>query len=235
MTRVALITCATPGLYTEFAERLFESAAEHFHPSDDVVMRLLPAVEGWPWATLYRYHVVLQFQKAFEGCDYVFLVDADMLVVDKVGPEILGTGITATLHPGYVTTAPADLPYERDLFSFSHVGEVAESEEATARYYCGGFVGGQTTAFLELARRIRWRLDADWDQPSIVRGRKDWYPCWHDESALNRVLLDKPPAVTLSPSYCFPQDSTWYETFWPEKYEPRIVALDKTSAERGGR
>ena len=66
------------------------------------------------------------------------------------------------------------------------------------------------------------------------RGLGGW-PKWHDESALNAVLANDPPAVTLDPAYCFPDDDAWYRSFWREPYERRIVALDKTQAERGER
>jgi hypothetical protein len=42
--------------------------------------------------------------------------------------------------------------------------------------------------------------------------------------------------VLLSPSYCYPEDDKHYvQTIWPERYEPKIIAVKKGRARRFAR
>lgn len=213
--KTALVTVVEGEIYEKFTEDLFASAFEYFRPTDKVIMLMLPGRSGWPAATMYRYHVLVE---NFPEADYIFLSDADMLFEGPVADEILPhRGVTATLHPGYVNRA--DLPYE------TRVG--LWSSARGKRYYCGGFVGGTRFEMLSLAVRIREIIDHDVSSGHI--------PIWHDESALNAVLSTDPPEVTLSPAYCYPDDDTWYQTIWTSSYERKLVALDKTQAQRDAR
>jgi histo-blood group ABO system transferase len=201
--------------YIRYAYDLFESAREHFHPTPEVECVLIPGDEGWPNGTMMRYHHLLE---NWPDGDYIFLSDADMRFENLVGGEIISNGITATVHPGYVITPPELLPFDDN-------GLTAVELPFKKRYYCGGFVGGQRSSFRELALRIRATLEAE-------DGR---VPLWHDESVLNSHLAFWEPDVILSPSYCYPDNDSWYKTFWPENYKRRLVALDKPQEERGER
>lgn len=219
---ITLIACATPGVYREYAQRMFDSAEAYLDCGLELQTLLLPTRKGrWPAATMFRHHVVLENWYAILG-DYVFLVDADMLFVDTVGKEILSWDITAVQHPGYVMSPREQRPYERREFSDCYV-----PPHLGMLYYAGGFVGGTRDAYEELAREITARIDND-----VERGVT---PVWHDESALNAVLADRLPSRVLSPSYCFPEDPTWYYTIWPERFEPKLVALDKPQKVREAR
>lgn len=214
---VALVTVVSGEAYERYAANMFASAFEFFGPDPVVAHIALPGREGWPDATLYRYHVLLENDIALRGFDYVYMVDADMMFVAPCGDEILGK-VVATLHPGYIGKASKQLPLERNQKSsaFCLSGD---------RYYCGGFVGGETHHFLNLAARIREGVDRDDEINGVVAQ-------WHDESHLNAALSVVPPTVTLSPSYCYPDDDSEYDL----KGHGRIlVALDKTTAERGAR
>lgn len=219
MPSVALCVVANGDAYYRYASDLFRSAEGLFQPAETVTFHLLHGAPGWPDATMYRYHVVL---KSVPNADYVFLCDADMLVVDRIGPEILTDGITATLHPGYVDEPRENFPYENDPDGACYVGP-----DAGSYYYCGGFVGGKREDFIHLALDIADLIQYDRD-----RGR---VPRWHDESALNKILAYLPPKIALPPEYCYPQGDTWYRSFWKQRYTPRLMALDKTAEERGDR
>ena len=205
-----LVTCVWGKHYFRYAKHLFQSAAEHF-PGDTL---RLDAREGWPAATLYRYHVLLDNEELLEPYDYVYLCDADMRWEADAG-DIFGE-IVATVHPGY--SMRTDFPYEERPESAAFVA-------AGDTYYAGGFVGGEREAFMHLAARIAFAIDED-DRNGILAR-------WHDESHLNRVLATVPPTKTLSPSYCYPDDASGYP--WISRYERKLVALDKTPAERRGR
>ena len=206
--------------YEAFAEDLFRSAHEFFRPTKKVLFLMLHGRPGWPDATMYRHHVL---RDHMPNTTYVFMSDADMRFEGMVGPEILSDhGITATQHPGYVDIEPKDFPYERRPESSACVYSGGE------RYYAGGFVGGSRQAMLHLSAKISTKVDSD-----VSKGIT---PIWHDESCLNRCLLDSPPQVVLSPAYCHPDNDSYYRTtVWPENYERKLVALDKTRDERGER
>lgn len=203
---------------------MFASAADHFHPSNDVAFRRLNGTDGpWPAGTLFRYAAIVQHADELDF-DYLFMCDADMKFVAPVGPEILGAeDLTAVQHPGYVGMPREALPYEqRDgtaAFVPSTMGE---------RYYAGGFIGGPRAMFIVMCAAITLAIGDDAEAGIVAT--------WHDESHVNRWLAENPPEVTLSPSYCHPEDASWYRSaIWPEEYEPKIVALDKPPEERIGR
>jgi hypothetical protein len=215
---VCLVTVVSGPVYDRFAREFFATAKEHFRPTDSVRFEILPGVEGWPAATLYRYHVLLSHADRLD-CDYLYLVDADMRCEGLIGPEILGS-LVAVRHPGYVGRSLGELPYERMPESSAYV-----ACEEGGIYYAGGLVGGERDCFLVLAKRIVKQIGENAERGIIAR--------WHDESHLNRCLIDDPPEITLDPSYLHPDDDSWYLTVWPELYERRLVALDKNPQERG--
>lgn len=221
--KTALVAIAGGDAYLKYAEALMESAATYFRPTEEVEFHIIPGESSWPNGTMMRWHRLLE---NLPRAHFVYLCDADMLMVSAVGPAILppgGFGITATQHPGYVSTSPPHLPFERRLQSASYVGLNDGSV-----YHCGGFVGGERMAVRMLGARITRLIDKD-----IVN---DVVPTWHDESALNRVLASDPPDRLLSPSYCYPgANLAYYKNFWPRAYVPQIVAVEKTQAERGDR
>lgn len=218
---VCLVTVVSGEAYARYAKQLGESADEFFHPAKKTGFLILDGREGWPAATLYRYHVLLENERHLRDFDYVYLVDADMRFEAPVGEEVLGRTV-ATLHPGYVGVAAAKLPYERRRDSHACV-----ANGRGGVYYCGGFVGGEWDAFRALATVVRGQIELD-DYRGLTA-------VWHDESHLNAALALRPPALVLSPSYCYPDDDSWYLKQWKQPYERRLVALDKTSDERRGR
>lgn len=220
--RVALVTVAVGAAYERYAAQLFLSANDHFRPCRRMQTVVLRGSPGWPDATLYRYHAVLKYRRLFSSATHVFLCDADMRFEGRVGSEILADGITATLHPGFVGKHPNELPYEQRPDSTACVELGAGSH-----YHCGGFVGGERHAFLSLAQQIAQRIDADRERGVVA--------VWHDESQLNAALVERPPALRLSPAYCHPDNDDHYRGWWPEEYPRLLVALDKTADERGDR
>lgn len=219
MSSTTLVTVVHGSAYEAYSDALFDSAEHFFHPTKTVKFLMLQGRPGWPDATMYRWHALASH---LPNSTYVFLSDADMRFESEVRSEVLPRqGIVATLHPGYVISPTGDLPYERRPTSVCCISGRGGS------YFCGGFVGGTRQAMLQLAHRIADKIDTDVEHGIIPR--------WHDESALNRCLLELPPSLILSPSYCYPDDDSWYRSYWSENYERKLVAIDKTAEERGGR
>ena len=114
-----------------------------------------------------------------------------------------------------------------DMLFVSDVGdEILPDKNSTAYvpneykgcYFAGGFNGGTSKAFLNMSREIKDRVNKDLENNIIA--------IWHDESQLNRYLIDNQPKV-LSPSYCYPES-------WDLPFEKKILALDKNHKEIRG-
>jgi len=231
--KTALLLLATGSKYEQYIQPLVDSA-ERFFPAHDTFIwseRTPDAAKvgsrvfafhkeplGYPNETLHRYHTFLTQEKLLREYDYLYYCDIDMLFVAPInGEEIFSDGITATLHPGYVGMrgTPERRP-ESTAFCNSNIA-----------YYCGGFQGGNAKAYLDAARWMAANIDED-EKRSIVAE-------WHDESHWNRYLAANPPARTLTPDYCYPEDaSEYYKNIWRAaglEVEPKIIAITK----RGGR
>ena len=57
---------------------------------------------------------------------------------------------------------------------------------------------------------------------------------WHDESHMNRYLINNPPTVELTPSYCYPEAARFNPNSWHVPFDPKIVALEKNHSEVRG-
>jgi hypothetical protein len=228
--RTVLIVIATGSTYIKYAKSFIASAKKFFVPHDVAVfsnsalefnekIRIYKPHVGYPQATLTRYHSIWAAREELSKYDYMFYSDADMLFVDHVGEEIFSDGITAVEHPGYVG-GPGTPETNPDSTAYCpHV----------RTYFCGGFNGGTSGAFLRMADSIRQSVDAD--------NARGILAIWHDESHLNRYLYDHPPAKILSPSYCYPDISVierfkdiWYQARGKNHgFVPKLVSLEKST------
>jgi len=166
--------------------------------------------EPWPGPTLHRYRTFIASYDQWKDCDYAFYIDADMRFENPVGDEILGTGLTATIHPGFAGKPLNQLSYCRNPRSTAFV-----KPNEGQRYYCGGFQGGTTASYYAAMRMMAHNIAKDEENGVMAE--------WHDESHWNRHLIDHPPSVVLDPSYCSPEE--WNVA------DRRLVALKKNHAE----
>lgn len=186
----------------------------------------------WPLPTLLRYHVFQQNYEYWADMDYVFYIDADMAIKQKIGPEILGT-LTATQHPGFFNKSVEHFTYDNNPTSMAYIdkrprlayevlGEgtnIYLNEKNMSYYFAGGFNGGTTKAYKEMIDTI-----VNWINQDLSR---HYIALWHDESYLNKYLntiFNKDHLNILDPSYCFPENSDI-------AFSPIIVALNKNHEE----
>lgn len=216
--------------YIEFVKPLLISSNKYFLPKHEVTTFLFTnmpfSMNGvvcinqehypWPGMTLMRYEIFLENKNIISDMDYLFYTDVDMLFVDTVGDEVLGD-LVATIHPGFYNSPPKDLPHERNPKSKAYV-----SLSDRHRYYAGGFNGGKREAFINLATGIYENIKKDLEWGYIAE--------WHDESHLNRYLIDHPPSITLDPSYCFPKDHPM-AVGHPYRSTMKLCALEKNHKE----
>jgi histo-blood group ABO system transferase len=225
--RTALLIIATGEKYHKYVQPLLLSARDYFVPHTAVVFSDVDDVgygerpymkiphEEWPGPTLHRYHTFLKAKKYLNSFDNIYYLDADMLIVAPIGDEIFSSGILAVQHPGYVNERGTP---DRNPSSLSFMPHNAMNE-----YFCGGFNGGESAAFLSMAEELAWRIDADTNNGVLA--------IWNDESHLNRYLHENPPTTVLDPSYCYPENaSAHYTDKWKAaglNVTPKILALDK--------
>lgn len=225
--KICILSIAT-NKYIRFVQELYNSIEKNFlvghdincllftdhevESSDNVKVHYIEH-EPWPMPTLKRYNYFVKEKDFILDHDYCFYFDADMRVDNIVGDEVLGN-LVATEHPYQSFYSINEMSYDRNPKSLAYV-PIGEGK----KYYAGGFNGGSTKDFLNMSEVISKNVNEDLKNNVIA--------LWHDESHLNRYLIDNPPTISLSPSYCFAEE--FYGTDYP--YEPKIIALRRDKNE----
>lgn len=226
--KICILTIAT-NKYIQFVERLYDNIEDNFLNGHDIECLLFTDHdieessdnvrisqidhEPWPMPTLKRYNYFVKEKDFISKFDYCFYFDVDMAVINKVGDEVL-SDLVATNHPYKIYEKPDQYSYERRPESLAYV----PLGEGT-NYYAGGFNGGSTKEFLKMSEVIADRVNKDLENGIVA--------VWHDESHMNRYLIDNPPTLSLTPSYCFAEE--FLGSNYP--YEPKIIALKKNHNE----
>jgi hypothetical protein len=170
---------------------------------------------GWPYDTLMRFHVFSTIMEDLAAFDYIFFFNANMLFVNPVTAEEFlpngktDDGLLVTLHPGYFNQPVTAFPYEKEQSLSKAYVKAGEGNH----YFMGGLNGGTKTAYLQLITSLKNNTQADLDNNIIA--------VWHDESQLNKYMLDKNPRI-LSPAYGFAEG-------WKLPFEPKIIIRDKNN------
>ena len=167
--------------------------------------------EDWPIPTLKRYNYFVKEKDFISQFDYCYYLDVDMGIIDKVGDEVLGD-LVATMHPYQSFYPKEQRSYDRNPKSLACVPAGEEGE----KYYAGGFNGGSTKEFLKMSEVIADRVTKDLENGVIA--------LWHDESHMNRYLIDNPPSLSLTPTYCFAEEQMNNASY---PYDAKIIALKK--------
>lgn len=233
--RIGICLIAT-GPYIQWFDQLHADLNERFLPGHPKTVFLFTDAErefpqdtrvypisrkGFPGDTLYRYHYILQAVSEIRALtDVVYYLDVDMRVLSEVGPEILPDEdllYVGVSHPGFWMGRTPNLPLGTPETNPRSTAFISPEENRPC-YWAGGFQGGSTQAFLEMAKIIRRNINKDDEQGLMA--------VWHDESHLNRYFTTLRGMVkTLTPDYCYPES-------WDlgHNLTKRIVALDKDHA-----
>jgi hypothetical protein len=216
------------GKYHIFWKDFYTSAEQNFLPKEEKtyfvftdakeiyaenyynVRKIYQKNLGWPGNTLMRFHIFLQVEQLLKKCDYLFFVNANTVITGIINSNILPSeyndGLVVTLHPMYYNLPIDQTTLDRNPRSTAYI-----SYGTGKHYFMGAFYGGNTEAFLRMTHTLKDCIDEDLDKNIVA--------LWHDESHLNRYMLDKNPVI-LDPGYCYPQDL-------PVPFERKIYILDK--------
>ena len=139
------------------------------------------------------------------SADFLFVADAGMRFVGRVGREILGRRV-AVLHPDFADKPRQQYTYDTNIYSNACV-----PADEGARYYTGRFWGGARKDVLDIAVALAVNIEDD--------TRRGATALWHDESMINRAFVDCPPTVVLTQEYCMDERNV------PSGMFPRIMIL----------
>lgn len=165
---------------------------------------------GWPGNTLFRFAMFDKIAKELERFQYTFFFNSNIVCCKEV-KEIdflpLNNQLLVVQHYGYYNKLNYRYPYDREKKSSAYI------PYCEGRYYvCGGVNGGKTESFLKLIRDLKNRIDADYRKKIIAR--------WHDESQINKYIIENTDYRILSPSFCYPEGRQL-------PFEPILMTRDK--------
>ena len=208
-----LYICTGP--YALFWKDFYESFEKSFLPgyrkkyfiftdSDEIYKQENPFVnvikiepQPWPLITLFRFSTFLKIEEELKKCDYLMFSNANMVCNDVITPEEFlpreerGEILSVTSHPGYYKKKNIDYPYERSKKSTAYV-----PWNCGENYVIGAMFSGTSKAFLKMSRTLKNNIEEDLKKNIIAK--------WHDESQLNRYIINKPGIRILEPKYCYP-------------------------------
>lgn len=227
--KICIITVAT-GRYIQFVEKLLDSIENYFLTGSEISCLLftdndveevsdnikISKIEHkiWPEPALKKYNYIYSEVEYLKTFDYIYLFDADVYFVDKVGNEVL-EDLVGVLHPYKILEDKSVYPYEARKKSTAYV-----SDSDRNKYYAAAFVGGKSENFLEMSKIISERVSTD-EKNGIVA-------VWHDESHLNKYFNENPP-VDLSPSYMFPEELINHPNY---PWQPKLIAVNKDAFDK---
>lgn len=246
--KIALLFISLNERYWPYLLQVIEDAKQHFLPHHSVeyfawsdmpednlkglkVFHTEPI--EWPHPTLMRYHLFLNEEDRLREYDYIFYLDADMRIVQKISDEILGPGLTVSEHPMYALRRQYIPPYEPNPSSTAYIPRLGMLVEENGKklfrplYLAGGFQGGKSDEFIKAMKEMKENIDKDFNN--------NYTAIWNDESHWNKYIfthcnpIDGYPLTVLGPDYVYPDSliKEYYEPLWGRKYEPKIITLTK--------
>lgn len=174
---------------------------------------------GWPFDTLMRFEMFLKIKEQLLGFDYVFFFNANMKFVGEVTPlDILPLkpheNLTVFLHPGFYDKPRQKFTYDRNSKSLAYI-----PMDEGKYYFMGSLNGGKTVNYLEMCEKLNNRIKQDLS--------KDVIALWHDESHLNRYMVNRDDLKILSPKFGYPEG-------WILPFKAKIIIQDKSHPRFGG-
>ena len=174
--------------------------------------------QPWPLITLLRFHTFLKAEDDLKNCDYLMFANANIVCNEIITEEEFlprdekGEKLFVVNHPGYYDKGKISFPYDRNPKSLAYI-----PWNCGEHYVLGGMFGGTSADFLELSKLLKHNIEEDL--------KKNIIATWHDESHLNRYIMQRDDVRILPPEYCFPTGFLSLSA----TYAKRISLVDKYS------
>lgn len=132
---------------------------------------------GWPCNSLLRFKMFNRIRSRLEQHDYLFFFNSNAQILKPILPQ--------DILPEQEDYAALCIESDPEKMSFEPRQESAAfvSKNQARYYFSGALNGGKCKAYLELIDSCEKIVDTDL--------RNGLMPLWHDESVLNRFLVDK--------------------------------------------
>ena len=228
--RIAILYIGT-GRYSQFFKYFFDSCQKYFFRdkaeiqyyvwTDDLSLNYAPNInlvyhtcQGFPADSLFRFDMFLEKKKELETFDYLFFFNANCIICNPIGPEILPSeddgGLVCVIGLGGIKyqKIPCFYPYERNKKSKAYISPWGKRY----RYYCGGLNGGTAKKYLEMVDALARNIHDDYDNGIVA--------IYHDESHLNHYFrIHK--CKELGPKYMYPESKKLPS-------DVKVLIVDKT-------
>ena len=191
---------------------VFTDAEEVYAQEHGNVHKIYQENLGWPGNTLKRFHIFQRIEEDLCKFDYIFFFNANMVCQEVITEEEFlpqkDQKLAVVRHPGWIDDIRLFYTYERNSKSQAYI------PYNKGKYYvCGGVNGGRAIPYIKLIKDLRKAIDLDLENGIIAR--------YHDESHLNKYILERDDVRVLEPAYCFPED-------YDIPYVPKILLLNKS-------
>ncbi len=196
------------GNYKFFWEDFYKSCQKYFCVDSDLMFYVFtedpdsltkcgPNVEfikiedkGWLLNVLSKSHFISNNKALLSKCDYLFYVNGNCVFIDtiltrEVIPSQEQDYLVSLCYDYNENVAPEDFDYDRNPLSHAYIPFSQGS-----RYYQATFYGGRTKEMFELSDWCVEAIDDDLGKRIIAK--------WHDESYVNKYLLERNPKVLNS-------------------------------------
>ena len=166
---------------------------------------------GWIVNTSYKSKYICSIREELEKYDYVFYINSNFLFTapiyaEEVLPDASNDYLTALSFDHYLQVDVRNYPYDRQPNCLAYI-PIGQGK----RYFQGGFYGGRTKEMLLLSDWCKEAIAHDFNKKIVAR--------FHDESYINRYMLDKKPKV-LNDGYAL-------QHIWPYHGPHKAVVRNK--------
>jgi hypothetical protein len=213
MYKIAILYICT-GKYVIFWKEFFESCERYFLTNSKKyyfvftdashldreencsrIHKIYQQSLGWPDNTLKRFHLFLTQEKELQECDYIFFMNANVLFIENITEKefLPQKDLLFVRQAGSYYRINRKFAYDRNKKSTAYISR------GDGNYYVTGAVnGGKTMAFLSLCHALKNNIDIDLSNNITA--------LWHDESHINKYILNRDDYDILDPVYCYPEN-----------------------------
>ncbi len=174
---------------------VFTDADTVYGQDSDYIKVVKIEPQPWPLITLFRFSTFLKVEEELKKCDYLMFSNANMICDDIITPEEFlpreNEVLSVTSHPGYYGKSKLIFPYERSKKSTAYIPWNCGSDYVIGAMFCG-----RSDSFIKMSKTLKRNIEEDLKKNIIAK--------WHDESQLNRYIVNKPGIRILKPMYCYP-------------------------------